>query len=48
LNVPEAGRVPIQARLKSRDDIFTEDTLAWAAAMDARWDEARAHIAKAE
>jgi hypothetical protein len=33
--------------LNSRDDIFTEDTLAWAAAMDDRWDEARAHIAKA-
>lgn len=33
--------------LKARDDIFTEDTLAWAAAMDGRWDEARAHIARA-
>jgi tetratricopeptide (TPR) repeat protein len=33
--------------LNSRDDIFTEDTLAWAAAMDDRWDEARAHISKA-
>jgi len=33
--------------LDSRDDIFTEDTLAWAAAMDDRWDEARAHISKA-
>jgi tetratricopeptide (TPR) repeat protein len=33
--------------LNARDDIFTEDTLAWAAAMDARWDEARVHIAKA-
>jgi hypothetical protein len=33
--------------LNARDDIFTEDTLAWAAAMDGRWDEARAHIAKA-
>lgn len=33
--------------LKSRDDIFTDDTLAWAAAMDGRWDEARMRIAKA-
>lgn len=33
--------------LTSRDDIFTEDTLAWAAAMDRRWDEARMHIARA-
>jgi len=30
-----------------RDDIFTEDTLAWAAAMDGRWSEARVAIAKA-
>jgi tetratricopeptide (TPR) repeat protein len=34
--------------LNARDDIFTEDTLAWAAAMDGRWDEARTAIAKAE
>ena len=27
--------------LAVRDDIFTEDTLAWAAAADGRWDEAR-------
>jgi tetratricopeptide (TPR) repeat protein len=33
--------------LKSRDDIFTEDTLAWAAAMDDRWTEAHAHIERA-
>jgi tetratricopeptide (TPR) repeat protein len=33
--------------LRARDDIFTEDTLAWAAAMDGRWNEARAHIGKA-
>jgi tetratricopeptide (TPR) repeat protein len=36
-----------KGELAVRDDIFTEDTLAWAAAMDGRWDEARAHIAKA-
>jgi tetratricopeptide (TPR) repeat protein len=33
--------------LNARDDIFTEDTLAWAAAMDGRWDEARTHAARA-
>ncbi len=33
--------------LAVRDDIFTEDTLAWAAAMDGRWDEARTRIARA-
>jgi tetratricopeptide (TPR) repeat protein len=33
--------------LAVRDDIFTEDTLAWAAAMDGRWSEARVAIAKA-
>ncbi len=33
--------------LAVRDDIFTEDTLAWAAAMDGRWNEARVASAKA-
>ncbi len=33
--------------LAVRDDILTEDTLAWAAAMDGRWDEARAADRKA-
>jgi tetratricopeptide (TPR) repeat protein len=33
--------------LKSRDDIFTEDTLAWAAAMDGHWNEARTRVRKA-
>jgi tetratricopeptide (TPR) repeat protein len=33
--------------LLARDDIFTEDTLAWAAAMDGRWPEARVAIRKA-
>jgi tetratricopeptide (TPR) repeat protein len=33
--------------LSVRDDIFTEDTLAWAAAMDGRWDEARTRSASA-
>jgi len=33
--------------LAVRDDIFTEDTLAWAAAMDGRWPEARTASTKA-
>ena len=33
--------------LAVRDDIFTEDTLAWAAVADGRWDEARIASAKA-
>ncbi len=33
--------------LAVRDDVFTEDTLAWAAAMDGRWYEARARIRRA-
>jgi tetratricopeptide (TPR) repeat protein len=33
--------------LLARDDIFTEDTLAWAAAADGRWDEARIAARKA-
>ena len=33
--------------LAARDDIFTEDTLAWAAAADGRWDEARTASRKA-
>ncbi|MBC5799612.1 MAG: hypothetical protein GIX03_12110 [Candidatus Eremiobacteraeota bacterium] len=33
--------------LQARDDILTEDTLAWAAAMDNRWDVARAESRKA-
>jgi high-affinity nickel-transport protein len=34
--------------LNARDDIFTEDTLAWVAAMDDRWDEARVHMERAD
>jgi tetratricopeptide (TPR) repeat protein len=33
--------------LRVRDDILTEDTLAWAAAADGRWDEARIASRKA-
>jgi len=34
--------------LSVRDDIFTEDTLAWSAAMVGRWDEARRRIRRAQ
>ncbi len=33
--------------LTVRDDVFTDDTLAWAAAMDGRWAEARARSRRA-
>ncbi len=33
--------------LAVRDDVFTDDTLAWTAAMDGRWDEARSRIRRA-
>jgi Flp pilus assembly protein TadD len=33
--------------LHARDDVFTEDTLAWAAAMDGNWNEAQTAIRKA-
>ena len=36
-----------KAELRARDDIYTEDTLAWAAAMDGHWSEARTAIRKA-
>jgi len=36
-----------ERELAVRDDVFTEDTLAWAAAMDGRWREARAAERKA-
>jgi len=44
---PDEAYAIAKNELKSRDDIFTEDTLAWAAAMDGRWSEARARIAGA-
>jgi len=44
---PDAAYAIAKNELNARDDIFTEDTLAWAAAMDARWSEARGHIARA-
>ena len=46
VNVDDAYRIA-KGELAVRDDIFTEDTLAWAAAADGRWDEARGHIASA-
>ena len=46
LHVADAYRIA-KNELLARDDIFTEDTVAWAAAMDGRWDEARDHERKA-
>jgi tetratricopeptide (TPR) repeat protein len=45
---PDAAYAIAKNELNARDDIFTDDTLAWAAAMDGRWDEARTRSAKAE
>jgi tetratricopeptide (TPR) repeat protein len=45
-NLDDAYRIA-KNELVVRDDIFTDDTLAWAAAMDGHWDEARGRIAKA-
>ena len=45
-NLGDAYRIA-KRELRARDDIYTEDTLAWAAAMDGRWSEARAAIRKA-
>jgi tetratricopeptide (TPR) repeat protein len=44
---PDTAYAIAKNELRSRDDIFTEDTLAWASAIDNRWDEARARIANA-
>lgn len=46
INLDDAYRIA-RRELAVRDDIFTEDTLAWAAAMDGRWQEARAAERKA-
>jgi tetratricopeptide (TPR) repeat protein len=46
IHVADAYRIA-RNELAVRDDIFTEDTLAWAAAMDGRWNEARVHIRRA-
>jgi tetratricopeptide (TPR) repeat protein len=42
IHTDDAYRIA-ERELAARDDIFTEDTLAWAAAMDGKWDEARTH-----
>jgi tetratricopeptide (TPR) repeat protein len=44
---PDTAYAIAKNELKSRDDLFTEDTLAWAAAMNGRWSEARTRIANA-
>ena len=46
IHTADAYRIA-RRELAVRDDIFTEDTLAWAAAMDGRWNEARVAIRKA-
>ena len=46
IHTDDAYRIA-KRELPVRDDILTEDTLAWAAAMDGRWNEARAADAKA-
>jgi tetratricopeptide (TPR) repeat protein len=46
IDTPDAYRIA-KRELQARDDIFTEDTLAWAAAMDGRWDEARTWMKRA-
>jgi tetratricopeptide (TPR) repeat protein len=46
IHVADALRIA-RNELAVRDDIYTEDTLAWAAAMAGRWDEARRASAKA-
>lgn len=46
IHTADAYRIA-RRELAVRDDIITEDTLAWAAAMDGRWPEARGASAKA-
>lgn len=46
LRAGDAYRIA-RRELAVRDDVYAEDTLAWAAAMDGRWDEARREIKKA-
>ena len=46
LDVAEAVRIA-RRDLAARDDIFAEDTLAWALAADGRWRQARAHAQRA-
>ena len=46
IHTDDAYRIA-RRELAIRDDIFTEDTLAWAAAMNGRWSEARVAIRKA-
>lgn len=45
-NLDDAYRIA-KRELAVRDDIFTDDTLAWSAAMDGHWNEARTRIARA-
>ncbi len=44
---PDDAYAIAKRELQARDDILTQDTLAWAAAMDNRWDVARTESRKA-
>jgi tetratricopeptide (TPR) repeat protein len=44
---PHEAYALAKRELHARDDILTEDTLAWTAAMDDRWSEARSHMRRA-
>jgi tetratricopeptide (TPR) repeat protein len=44
---PDVAYAIAKNELSARRDLFTWDTVAWAAAIDGRWDEARADIARA-
>ena len=44
---PNEAYVIARRELRTRDDVYTEDTLAWAAARAGRWDAARAASRKA-
>ena len=46
IHVREAYTIA-RRELTVRDDIYTRDRLAWAAAMDGRWNEARANVRRA-
>ena len=46
IDTADAYRIA-KRELRARHDIFTEDTLAWAAAMDGHWNEARTWMKRA-
>jgi len=46
IRLDEAVRIARRDK-RTRDDVFAEDTLAWALAMDGKWREARIHMRRA-